>query len=81
MLCRAALARTDVSEERIAFVIRVTSIGELETTLALTSNRSTLLRNSMVVSEERIASIEDVYYNDEGNTFLRNIDSYKSHTA
>jgi hypothetical protein len=41
MLRRVALVRTDVSEELIAYIIRVTGIGELET-LALTSNRRTL---------------------------------------
>jgi hypothetical protein len=35
---RVALVRTDVSEERNASIIRVTRIGELETTLAVTSN-------------------------------------------
>jgi hypothetical protein len=45
MLCRVALARTDISEELSAFFIRVTIIGELGTTLAVTSNRRTLLRN------------------------------------
>jgi hypothetical protein len=39
-----ALVRTDVSEELSASFIRVTRIGELGTTLAVTSNRSTLLR-------------------------------------
>jgi hypothetical protein len=39
-----ALVRTDVSEERIASIIRMTRIGELRTTLAVTSNRSTLQR-------------------------------------
>jgi hypothetical protein len=34
--------RTDVSEERIASIIRVTRISELETTLVATSNRNTL---------------------------------------
>jgi hypothetical protein len=34
-----ALVRTDFLEERIASVIRVTRISELETTLAVTSNR------------------------------------------
>jgi hypothetical protein len=34
------LVRTDVLEERIASIIRVTRIGELGTTLAVTSNRS-----------------------------------------
>jgi hypothetical protein len=42
MLRRVALVRTDVSEERSASFIRVTRIGELGTTLAVTSNRLTL---------------------------------------
>jgi hypothetical protein len=43
MLRRVALVRTDVSEELSASFIRVTGIGELGTTLAVTSNRRTLL--------------------------------------
>jgi hypothetical protein len=39
MLRREALVRTDVSEELSASFIRVTTIGELGTTLAATSNR------------------------------------------
>jgi hypothetical protein len=39
MLRRAALVKTDVSGERSASFIRVTKIGELGTTLAVTSNR------------------------------------------
>jgi hypothetical protein len=42
MLRRVALERTDVSKELSASFIRVTRIGELGTTLALTSNRHTL---------------------------------------
>jgi hypothetical protein len=42
MLRRLALVRADVSKERIASIIRVTRIGELRTTLAVTSNRSRL---------------------------------------
>jgi hypothetical protein len=42
MLRRVALLGTDVSEERIASIIRVTRIGERGTTLAATSNRHTL---------------------------------------
>jgi hypothetical protein len=45
---RVALARTEVSEERIAFIIRVKRIDKLGTTLTVTSNRSTLPRNSML---------------------------------
>jgi hypothetical protein len=37
MLCREALIRTDVLEELSASIIRVTRIGELGTTLAVTS--------------------------------------------
>jgi hypothetical protein len=38
--------KTDVSEELIASFIRVTRIGELGTTLAVTSNRRKLRRNT-----------------------------------
>jgi hypothetical protein len=40
------LVRTDVSEKRSASFITVTGIGELGTTLALTSNRRKLRRNA-----------------------------------
>jgi hypothetical protein len=46
MSCRAALARTEDSEKNIAFIIKVTRIGKLGTTLAVTSNRGTLKRNT-----------------------------------
>jgi hypothetical protein len=46
MLRRVALVRTDVSEE-LGSSIRATRIGELGTTLAVTSNRRTLRRNIM----------------------------------
>jgi hypothetical protein len=48
MLHRVAVLRTDVSEEPNASFIRVTRIGELGTTLAVTSNRRTLQRNNLV---------------------------------
>jgi hypothetical protein len=41
MLRRVALVRTDISEELSASFIKVTRIGELGTTLAITSNRRT----------------------------------------
>jgi hypothetical protein len=40
------LLRTDVSEERSASIIRVIRMSELGTTLAVTSNRRTLRRNT-----------------------------------
>jgi hypothetical protein len=42
MLRRVALVRTEVSEELSASIIRVTRIGELGTTVAVTNNRGTL---------------------------------------
>jgi hypothetical protein len=42
---RVALVIIGVSEELSASFIRVTRIGELETTIAVTSNRRTLRRN------------------------------------
>jgi hypothetical protein len=43
MLRRVAIVGTDVSEELSASIIRVTGISELGTTLAVTSNRRTLI--------------------------------------
>jgi hypothetical protein len=45
MLRRVALVRTDVSEELSASFIRVTRIGEQETTLSVTRTRRTFLRS------------------------------------
>jgi hypothetical protein len=49
MLRRVALVRTDISEELSAFFIKVTRIGELGTTLALTSSVRRLLVTTSVV--------------------------------
>jgi hypothetical protein len=53
MLRRVLDIRIDVSEKRIAFIIRVTRLGELGTTLT----------------------------DDEGDMFIRNVCSHKSHTT
>jgi hypothetical protein len=50
MLRRVALERTDVSEEPSASFIRVTRIGEIGITLAVTSNRPKLRRNTVSVA-------------------------------
>jgi hypothetical protein len=47
MLRCVALVRIDVSEVRIASIIRVTRITELGIRLAVTSNRNTLQRNTL----------------------------------
>jgi hypothetical protein len=65
MLHRVALVRTDVSEGFNASFIRVTRIGELGTTIAVTSNRCT----------------DSCHPDEGGATFLRNVGSYKSQMA
>jgi CHASE1-domain containing sensor protein len=72
MLRRVALVRTDISEELSASFMRVTGIGKVGTTLAVTSNRRTLRRN---------IEFTDSCHPDGGAKFLRNVGSYKSHTA
>jgi hypothetical protein len=67
MLRSGSVVRTDVSEEPNASIIRVKRIGNLRT-LAVTGNGRTLRRNSCQPD-------------DGGTMFLRNVDSYKSHTA
>jgi hypothetical protein len=64
--CRVALVRTDASEELSAYFIRVTRIGELETTLAVTSNRRTQRRNTsqktpfFIVTAVKTSNLTDV---------------------
>jgi hypothetical protein len=90
MLRCVALVRTDVSEEFSASIIRVIRIGELGTTLALTSNRSTLRRNHFVflrsvrrllVTASVVPSSPSCHPDEGGAKFLRNVGSYKSHMA
>jgi hypothetical protein len=50
MLRHVALVIIDFSEELSASVISVTRIGELGTTLAVTSNRRALRRNTLLVT-------------------------------
>jgi hypothetical protein len=49
MLRRVVLVRTDVSEEVSVSFIRVTTVGELGTTLAVISNRRTMRSNTKCV--------------------------------
>jgi hypothetical protein len=72
MLRRVALVRTDVSEEPSASIIRATKIGELGASLAVTSNRRTLRRNT---------KSKFCHPDDGGARFLRIVSSYNSHAA
>jgi hypothetical protein len=87
MLRRVALVATDVYEERIDYIIKKTKIGELGT-LAVTSNRRPLLRNIIFRSVRRLLVTVNypsspilVTPDDGGAKFLRNVCSYKRHTA
>jgi hypothetical protein len=50
MLRSVTLVRSDSSEELSAYIIRVTRIGELGTSLAVTSNRRTLRKAALDAS-------------------------------
>jgi hypothetical protein len=76
ILRRVAFVRIHVSDERIASMIRVTRIGELETELAVTSNRSMRI-NTKLITILFLSCRPD----DGSDMFLRNVGSYKSHTA
>jgi hypothetical protein len=56
MLHHVALVRTDVSEEFSASFIRVTRIGELGTTLPVTTNRRT--QRLVTLMKEALSSSE-----------------------
>jgi hypothetical protein len=88
-LRRVALVRTDVSEELSSSFIRVTRISELGTTLAVTSNQRMLLKiplrsvHRLLVTASVVPTspIHSCHPDEGGAKFLRNVSSYKSHTA
>jgi hypothetical protein len=94
MLCHRALVRSNVWDERIAYIIRMRRIGELRTTLAVMSNRSMLRRNTMLITVFlhrvlRLTVILTVVSTSPslvtmmigGDKFFRNVGSCKSHMA
>jgi hypothetical protein len=63
MLHRVALVRTDVSEELSASIIRVTRICEIGTTIAVTSNRRSVLHYiSCLFSFMALCEVEPAWY-------------------
>jgi hypothetical protein len=70
MLQRVDFVRTDVSEEHIASIIRTTTIGELGTTLAVTSNRITLRRNTLLIVTPRKAIISSLPWQCSVTSFI-----------
>jgi hypothetical protein len=70
MLRRAALVRTDVSEELSAFFMRVTRMVFLRSVLRFLVAASVVPISPILVTLMK-----------EAAEFLRNVGSYKSHTA
>jgi hypothetical protein len=66
-----ALIRTDVSEELSAPFIRVTRIGELGTTLAVTSNRCMIVTASVVPSSLILVTLMKEAPSSSENRFLQ----------
>jgi hypothetical protein len=60
MLRRVAIVRTDVLKEFSASIIRITRIGELRTTLAVTGNRRTLQRNTKLLVTDNVVPTSPV---------------------
>jgi hypothetical protein len=78
MLRIVALLRDEVSEELSASIIRMKRIGEL-TMLSVTSNRRDLRR---YINRLTLFLVQHSCHPDDGGAkFLRNVSSYKSHTA
>jgi hypothetical protein len=67
----------DVSEERIASIIGVKRTGEEGTTLAVTSNRST----HIIFLRSVLRLLVTCHPENGGDSFRRNVGSYKSHTT
>jgi hypothetical protein len=66
-----ALVRTKVSEESSATMIRVTRIGELGTTLAVTSNLRTLRRNTSIRSTKLVFLTRATRHNIPGDGIIQ----------
>jgi hypothetical protein len=78
MLGRVVLVRTDVSQELSASIIRVTRIGELGTLAGFVILCSV---HRLLVAANVVPSSYSCHPDDGGTRFLRNVGSYKSHTA
>jgi hypothetical protein len=61
MLRRVALVRTDVSEELSTFFIRVTRIGELGTTLAVTSHKVVIITAYCLIICSQYSPLHKIY--------------------
>jgi hypothetical protein len=73
---RVSPGKIDVSEERIVYIMSFTRIGGLGTTFAVTGNRSTLRRNSIVTfvpSSPVLTLMMEVIHSSETSVLTRTI--------
>jgi hypothetical protein len=69
MLCHVALVRTNVFEECISSIIRVTGIGELETKLGVTINLSSM-HDAGEMFVQNVGSYKATWHNIPGDSIL-----------
>jgi hypothetical protein len=82
MLRRVALVRTDVSEELSASFIRMTRIGEIGTTKAVTSNRRILVTGSFVPSSPILVTLmKEALISSETSVLTRGIPTFRRNLA
>jgi hypothetical protein len=73
MLCRVALVRTNASEERIASIIRVTRVDELETANVVPDSPILVtLVMEAILSSETLALTRATRHNIPEDAFLHN---------
>jgi hypothetical protein len=73
MLCRTALVRTDISEERIASIIRVTGIGEAGTLFLVSTFRLLVAANVVLVSSILVTLLIEAIRSSETSVLIRAI--------
>jgi hypothetical protein len=79
MLRRVALVRIDVSEELSAFIIRVTRISKLGSTLAAVTSPSERASVASYSCQRCSYLVDSCHPDDGGAKFLQNVGSYKKH--
>jgi hypothetical protein len=71
MLCHVSLVRTEVSEEPSTFIIRVTRIGELGTTLALSMRQLLVIGNVVPSSPILVTLMMEALRSSETSVLIR----------
>jgi hypothetical protein len=81
VLRRVALVRTDVSEECLTSIIRVTTIVEIQTKLELASEARREEVRMVFIRSVLLMLVTSLHRDNGSDTFLRNIGCCNSHMA